>query len=292
MVRQPAIRALPDTQCQVGEGILWCPRRQVLFWVDITGCALLSHDPANGRGQRWPLPYQPGCIALTHTDEIIIAMPDGLYGFEPADGAMRLLASTPGTDPETHRANDGATSRSGRFVFGTIARGDRSAPSGCLYDWAEGADVQRRMRGFHIVNGLAFSPDDRTAYLSDSYQTVQTIWAFDHDAATGIFTNRREFFTTKECAGRPDGACIDTDGCYWMAGVGGSQILRITPRGEIDFRIELPVKWPSKPCFGGPDLRTLFVTSLRLPDAPTEMGGLVIEIETDQQGIVEPLCTS
>lgn len=128
MVKRPVIRPLADTQCQIGEGILWCPRRQLLFWVDITGCALCSHDPETGRGRRWPLPDQPGCIALTRTDEIIIAMPDGLYGFDPAVGTLRLLASTPDNDPATHRANDGATSRSGRFVFGTISRGDRSEP--------------------------------------------------------------------------------------------------------------------------------------------------------------------
>ncbi|MHA6298794.1 SMP-30/gluconolactonase/LRE family protein [Devosia sp. CAU 1758] len=287
-MRQAEIRALPDTQCQTGEGIIWCPRRHRLFFVDIAGRALCSYDPQTNSGSRWPLPEMPGCIALTEGDEIIVALPDGLHSFDPKTTALTLLVALPQDAPSGHRANDGATSRGGRLVFGTMTLGDRSIASGSLYHW-DGVNLERHFSGLHIVNGLAFSPDDRTAYLSDSYTDVQTIWAFDHDPDTGALTGRREFFRTNEFAGRPDGACVDTDGCYWMAGVGGAELLRISPVGKIDLRIEVPVQWPSKPCFGSSDLRKMYVSSLRLADS-SDVEGQVIEIDSPYQGLPEPVC--
>jgi sugar lactone lactonase YvrE len=62
--------------------------------------------------------------------------------------------------------------------------------------------------------------------------------------------------------GRPDGGTVDADGCYWMAGVGGWQLLRLTPKGAIDRLVDLPVERPSKPMFGGSKLDTLYVTSI------------------------------
>ena len=283
------IRALPGTRCETGEGIVWCSRRRRLFWVDIGGRALYSLDPSSGEREHWSLPAQPGCLALTQGDEIVLALPDGVHLFDLLAGSLKLLAPLPPDAPPGHRANDGATSRGGRFVFGTMPLGDRSVASGSLYRW-DGAEVRRHFGGLHVVNGIAFSPDDRTAYVSDSYASVQTVWALDHDSDSGALSNRREFFRTDAFAGRPDGACIDVDGCYWMAGVGGFELLRITPAGKVDVRIELPVRWPTKPCFGGHDLRTIYVTSLRLPEAPRELDGYVLEIPSSYQGLQEPRC--
>ncbi len=293
MSRRKEIRVLEGTRCEVGEGILWCPRRRVLFWVDIKGRALLRLDPSTEALTRWPLPDQPGCIALTATDTLVVAMPDGLHLFDPATGSLAPNALLPPEAAAEHRANDGATSRGGLFHFGTMTLGDRSVASGALYHWsgeAGASQLARHFGGLHIVNGLAFSPDDRTAYVADSYESLRCIWRFDHEPETGAFTNRSLFFETAGRAGRPDGACVDADGCYWMAGVGGGELLRITPAGQVDLCIDLQVTWPTKPCFGGPDLRTLYLTSLDPSSSESGPDGAVLAIETGHQGLPEPVC--
>ncbi|PWR00448.1 SMP-30/gluconolactonase/LRE family protein [Leucothrix pacifica] len=123
-------------------------------------------------------------------------------------------------------------------------------------------NVRKIMSGFHIPNGMAFSPDGKTAYISDSFPEIRTIWAYDYDLTDGVWSNQRVFFDTKGRPGRPDGGTIDADGCYWMAGVSGWELVRITPAGKVDMVIEFPVEKPTKIAFGGDNLDTLFVTSL------------------------------
>jgi len=162
-----------------------------------------------------------------------------------------------------NRFNDGATDRRGRFWAGTMNRGGPGPePEGTLYRLDADHRVTAAEDGFFTVNGLAFSPDGRTRYVSDSAPHVRTIWAADYDADDGVATNRRVFFDTRAVAGRPDGGCVDADGCYWMAGVSGWQLVRLTPAGEIDRIVDMPVERPSKIAFGGPGFTTMFVTSI------------------------------
>jgi sugar lactone lactonase YvrE len=129
--------------------------------------------------------------------------------------------------------------------------------------------------GIYTTNGLAFSPDGRTMYFSDSFAEVRTIWSAPYDTDTGVPGAPSVFFDTRAVAGRPDGATVDADGCYWMAGVTGWQLVRLTPRGTVDMIVTMPVSRPSKPMFGGADLSTLYVTSIGEggPDEPLA-GGL------------------
>jgi sugar lactone lactonase YvrE len=190
------------------------------------------------------------------------------------------------------RFNDGRCDRQGRFWAGTM-----------LMDMGAGARVGRLYRhdknGQHpslqledliVPNGLAFSPDGRTMYLSDSHPTVQTIWAFDYDTATGTPTNRRVFVDMSPLPGRPDGAAVDADGCYWICGNDAGLVHRFTPQGRLDRSLAVPVKKPAMCAFGGPKLDTLFVTSIRpggdLSDQP--LAGGVFALRPGTQGIAEP----
>ena len=277
------VEILEKTRCTVGEGLIWCARSGYLWWVDIHGQQICRMKAGATAPERWELPGQPGCLALTEGPEILVVMPEGPALFSPESGSLveqtRVL---PG--PDIHRANDGTVSGAGRLYFGTMAYGDRVENPGVLYRYDEGGLVPL-MGGLHVPNGLAFSPDDRTAYLSDSFPEVRRIWSFDHDPDTGALTGQRLFFDTAPEAGRPDGACIDADGCYWMAGVGGGQLVRVTPAGQVDLRIDLPLRNPTRPCFGGPDLRTLYTTSLRRPGDAVELDGCVMAVRVAQQGL-------
>jgi sugar lactone lactonase YvrE len=190
------------------------------------------------------------------------------------------------------RFNDGRCDRQGRFWAGTMLM-DMAAGSrvGRLYRHDKGAEAPTAQLDDLIVpNGLGFSPDGRTMYLSDSHPSVQTIWAFDYDTASGTPTNRRVFVDMKPLPGRPDGAAVDADGCYWICGNDAGLVHRFTPEGRLDRSLEVPVKKPAMCAFGGPKLDTLFVTSIRpggdLSDQP--LAGGLFALRPGTLGIAEP----
>jgi sugar lactone lactonase YvrE len=147
--------------------------------------------------------------------------------------------------------------------------------------------------GLIVPNGLAFSPDGRTMYLSDSHPKVQTVWAFDYGIDTGMPSRRRVFIDMKEYPGRPDGAAVDADGCYWICGNDAGQVHRFTPDGRLDRSLQVPVKKPAMCAFGGAQLDTLYVTSIRpagadLSDQP--LAGGVFALRPGVRGLPEPAC--
>jgi sugar lactone lactonase YvrE len=153
---------------------------------------------------------------------------------------------------------------------------------------------EKLIDGLIVTNGCAFSPDGRRFYFSDSEPSIRTIWACDHDPDSGALTNRRVFVDTHGLAGRPDGGTVDADGCYWMAGVGGWQLVRFTPQGKVDRIIDLPVEKPTKVAFGGRDLDVLYVTSIGVPSAAggdprqPQAGGIFALHVPGVRGIAQP----
>ena len=142
-----------------------------------------------------------------------------------------------------------------------------------------------------VPNGMAFTPDGATMYLSDSHPTSQLIWAFDYDTTTGTPSNKRVFVDMNDHPGRPDGAAVDEDGCYWICGNDAGLIHRFTPQGRLDRSLAVPVKKPAMCAFGGVNLDTLFVTSIRLngvdlSDQP--LAGGVFALQPGVCGIAEP----
>ncbi|MNG01981.1 L-arabinolactonase [compost metagenome] len=152
--------------------------------------------------------------------------------------------------------------------------------------------MRARLQGLTVANGMAFSPDGKTMYVSDSHPDVQLIWAFDYDIDSGTPHNRRVFVDMNQHPGRPDGATVDADGCYWICAIDAGQVLRFTPEGKLDRTLDLPVKKPTMCAFGGPQLDTLFVTSIRpqgidLTDQP--LAGGVFALNPGVKGLPEPL---
>jgi L-arabinonolactonase len=116
--------------------------------------------------------------------------------------------------------------------------------------------------GLYIPNGIAFSPDGGIVYWADTYMSRRQIWQARRDRTTGEIGEKQPFVTLPEKLGRPDGAAVDAAGCYWVAAVWGWQLLRYTPSGELDLAVRLPVQRPTKLAFGGPDLKTIYITSI------------------------------
>ena len=190
------------------------------------------------------------------------------------------------------RFNDGRCDRQGRLWAGTMcldmAAGIRA---GVWYRFAQGdTALSAQLSDFIVPNGLAFSPDGKTMYVSDSHPSVQNVWAFDYDTSSGTPSNRRLFVDMNAFPGRPDGAAMDVDGCYWICGNDAGLVHRFTPDGRLDKSLAVPVKKPAMCAFGGPQFDTLFVTSIRpggdLSDQP--LAGGVFALQPGTQGLPEP----
>ena len=244
----------------LGECTIWCDRDQVLWWVDIRGPSLKRFNPSNGEVRAIALSEAIGSFGLTRSGSTMIAgMKSGLYMLDPASGALTLL-SAPERDIPGNRFNDGRCDRGGRFWAGTMSDGPRE-PTGSLYRLDADRSCANLRRGIVIPNSIAWSPDDRVMYFADTY--VSTIWAYDFDLAAGAMRNERVFADCSNQPGRPDGSCVDADGCLWNAEYGDSRVVRHTPDGKVDCVIELPVSNPTCCCFGGKDFDTLYISTAR-----------------------------
>ena len=172
--------------------------------------------------------------------------------------------------------------------------GAELTPTGSLYRVdASGATITMDS-GLYIPNGIAFSPDGTVAYWADSYKSRRLVWKAAYDAASGHIGPTSVFAPLAEGDGRPDGAAVDADGCYWVAAVWGWQLLRYTPRGELDLVVRLPVERPSKLAFGGTDLKTMFITTISDglgPDAAVSqpLAGHLLAIDLGIEGLPSPV---
>ena len=260
--------ALPVPASLLGESPFWHPDEAALYWCDIPGRTLHRCPPADPAAHRsWTFDTEPACAAPLPGGDLLLAMRDGLFRFSPASGARTRLAPPP-YDPADSRFNDGKADALGRFWLGTVYE-PRSAPNAALYRCAAGR-VDRMAGDATVANGLAFSPDARTLYWADT--TSHRIDAFDFDLGAGTLSNRRVLarFERKPAdgdlahyGGRPDGAAVDAEGALWVAMFEGQRLVRLDAQGRLLQALPLPVRCPTMPCFGGADLRTLYVTTSR-----------------------------
>ncbi len=285
-------QALGSQVCELGESPFWHAdrdkahkaRQARLYWVDIAGRAALRADPDTGATERWSLPSEPGCMAPAQTAGVdsgwIFALRSGIYRAQVWGGALTCIARLP-YDPATQRANDGKCDPQGRFWVGTrdeqggkaAAMYRINAPSGERKEGSQqSASVHRLWGEAGTLNGLAWSPDQRTLYSSDT--PTHCVAERDWNPDTGEPGPARALhqFTPKPpgwasgaagYGGRPDGAAVDVEGNYWCAMYEGGRVLQLSAAGDVLREIATPLACPTMVCLGGPDLRTLFVTSAR-----------------------------
>jgi sugar lactone lactonase YvrE len=295
------IRPLPVTASMLGESPLWHPVEQVLYWCDIPARRLHRFDPTSASHTQWGFPSEPACCAPLAGGGLLLALRSGIVRFDPATGVSQAVAAAP-YDPATQRFNDGKTDPRGRFWIGTIHE-PRDAARAALYR-LDGGVLERIADGITTSNGLAWSPDARTMYWADT--KAHCVHALDFDAASGVPSNRRVFLAFAprvpdrplgEYGGRPDGAAVDSAGCYWVAMFEGARVLRVSPAGEILRSIALPVRCPTMPCFGGADLKTLYVTTAR-ENRPAEelarepLAGRVLQLRVEVPGLPASLAST
>ncbi|MBX3012250.1 MAG: SMP-30/gluconolactonase/LRE family protein [Caldilineaceae bacterium] len=251
------VELLVDIRALVGEGPIWDATKGVLYWVDILSSMVYEYDPATGENRGYHVGQHVGTVVPRASGGLMLALYDGFAAFEPATGAITLLAD-PEADLPGNRFNDGKCDPAGRFWAGTMAYQDQST-QGSLYRMDADHSVHKMLGDIGISNGIVWSLDRKTMYYIDSM--VNTVRAFDYDDASGAIGNGRVIIRT-DGLGLPDGMAIDAEGMLWVAHFGGSAVRRWHPAtGEVMATIPLPASQITACAFGGPDLATLYITS-------------------------------
>ncbi len=263
---------------------------QRLCWVDCDRKQMLQLDPDRGTVRTIDLPGSPASYAFCRSGEILLAYRTRLTLFDPPTGSERII-DTPMIDFSVARFNDGACDRAGRFWVGTMHKG-MSEPVGALYRVDPDLSVRQMADGLTVSNGIAFSPDDKVMYHTDSRASV--IYAYDFDVAAGAIAGRRVFADFRGRQGIPDGCTTDRDGRLWGAILGGGRVEVLDAAGRLVRSLAIPTTRPTSPAFGGPSLDMLYVTSMRLGLSEAELAaqpeaGSLFAFDGLGQGLQEPL---
>lgn len=289
------LAVVAPTRDRVGESPVWDATAQALYWVDIEGCHIRRWDSRRDATQSWDLPERVGCIALAEGGRVIAAMERGIVAVTlgaPPQVGLELLAAIVHPGPGM-RFNDGRCDACGRLWVGTMVMDmSLASPLGGLYCLDRRGLSGPHVQGLITPNGLGFSPDGRTLYLSDSHPSVQKVWAFDFDVATATLSNRRLFVDMAPLPGRPDGAAVDAQGHYWICANDAGLVHHFAPDGHLVESLAVPVSKPAMCAFGGPDLSTLFVTSIQpapVPPAERAVSGALFAWQAPVCGRREPL---
>jgi L-arabinonolactonase len=274
----------------LGESPIWSVGEQALWWINCEHPAELHRwDAASGAHRVWPMPQRIGGFVHKAGGGLLVALADGVYDFDPDTEALTLRAHNP--LPPHVKLHECHCDRQGRFWVGCYDHhfpADREAAGGAWFR-LDGDVLTPMIEGISVANGLAFSPDGRTMYTANT--SKRSVEAHDLEPAAGTLSNRRTFLSLPIGEGHIDGATVDSDGGYWLALVSAGKLRRYRPDGSIDRDIALPCSNPTKPAFGGADMRTMFVTSTKMlinPDAPgAEANGAVFAVEIEFQGVAE-----
>jgi sugar lactone lactonase YvrE len=263
-----------DARCSVAESPVWDATARRLLFCDINGKRINALSIDTDERETWDFPEVVGSFGLCRSGRLVVAQRHHVVLFDPKTGVLTELTAKV-EEPPTNRLNDGKVGPDGAFWVGGMDENSPRQKVAALYRVTADGRITKQEDGIAVSNGLAWSPDGRIMYHSDS--TAGVIEAWDFDAATGSRTGHRVLATLTSDDGRPDGAATDAAGNYWSAGPSAGCLNCFSPSGKLLRKWAFPVPGPTMPCFAG---EWLYVTSLRegkseqvLAEHPT-LGGL------------------
>ena len=271
-------------RARLGEGPLWDEVQGVLYWVDIYNHWVHRFDPSTGSDERIDVGDTVGAIALTNTNQMLLAQRHQLAFLNLNSREITPIAPIE-QDLPNNRFNDGKCDAAGRFWFGSMSTQDQG---GNLYCYDVDGHLSQRETHLTVSNGLGWSPDNRTFYLTDSPK--QCIYAYDFDLESSQIDNRRVLIDLTDETFFPDGLTIDQDGCIWSAMWNGWCVVRFDPEGREMGRLQVPVQRPTSCTFGGSELSLLFITTASVGLSEGEIqqsfySGDLFCVETDTAGL-------
>lgn len=285
------VECVANIQDVLGEVPRWHATENALYWIDAFKPAVHRYDPATGKTESWTPQDKLGSFAPCREGGLLLAGRNGFVLYDPRSGRYDRI-SDPENGATVNILNDGRCDSRGRFWVGSMSRTIQS-PTGSLYRLERGK-TEKFGNAIWVANGVAFSPDDKRMYFADSH--LHTIFAYDFDVEAGTVGERREFAKVDR-KGSPDGASVDADGFLWTALFDGGCVARYAPDGRLDRIVDMPVSRPTAVAFGGPGLRTLYVTTARFRLPPEKLaseqhaGGL-LALDVGVAGLPEPMYKS
>ena len=267
---------------KLGEGPLWYPEEELLYWVDIEGESFHRYSLETGKGDTVQVGQPIGCLAFRESGGLVFGLRDGLAFWDKETSEIEII-DNPETGRSNARFNDGKVGPGGRFWAGTLGEDDQS----CLYKLDPDGSIHIMETGIQISNGIGWSPDHKIMYYTDSH--LRVIYAYDFDLDSGSISNRRDFVKVPVEDGFPDGLTVDSEGFVWSAHWDGWRLTRYDPNGKIERIVYLPVQRPTSCTFGGRDLDQLFITSAWTGLNDTErreqpLAGDLFLLKTDVKG--------
>jgi len=256
IVTATRISPTPDL---LGESPVWDADARRLYWVDSVSRLIRAYDPATGETTNTATPSMVGSVGLAEGGQVVAGLVDAIAAIDLASGRCTPLLTLDPPEPDV-RFNDGKVDREGRFICGTM--GIHAEPKGELYRVSASGRSRVLANGIRISNSLCFSPDGRTMYFADSLDKAVRAYRYGADDDSPV-DEPRIFVDTSAFGSGPDGATVDADGCVWVALVQAGRLARFTPAGVLDRLVEAPTDMPSCMAFGGADLSTLYVTSIK-----------------------------
>jgi sugar lactone lactonase YvrE len=263
-----------DSRCGVAESPVWDAARRRLLFCDINAKRINVLSVSTGARESWDFPEVVGSFGLCRSGRLVVAQRHHVVLFDPKSGALTNLTAKV-EEPPTNRLNDGKVGPDGAFWVGSMDENSPRQKTAALYRVTADGQISKQEDGYAVSNGLAWSPDGRIMYHSDSTAGLIEVW--DFDPATGSRTHHRVLAKLTNDDGRPDGAATDIDGNYWSAGPSAGCLNCFSPAGDLLRKWAFPVPGPTMPCFAED---ALYVTSLRegksgqvLAEHPT-LGGL------------------
>lgn len=255
-----------DYGCVTGEGPLWHPSEQRVYWVDIPQGRLYWYDPASGQHKQCLQTDPVGGFTIQDDGALLLFMARGAVSIWQDDVLRPVVDEIP--DERATRFNDVIADPAGRVFCGTMPTRERL---GRLYRLDTDGTITKLLDGIGCSNGMGFTPDRRQMYYTDTGK--REIYLYDYDRQSGSITNRRLFVGVPDGEGGPDGMTVDSEGYVWSARWDGGCLVRYTPEGVEERRVQFPAKKVSSVIFGGPDYMDMYVTTAGGQNKSTEGAG-------------------
>lgn len=287
--KEQSVQNVLDARARLGECPVWDAHRQQLFWVDIYNYRVHQFDPITGQNRYFNVDDVVSAIGLTEGEPVLIALRDRLALLNTSTGSITFLCQVQFPHPSDTRLNDGKCDAQGRFWIGSISETPEQA---VLYRYDPDGSLHIMETGLTISNGLGWSPDGSTFYLTDSAK--HQIYAYDFEPESGSIRNRRVLIDLSHENGEPDGMAIDAQGNLWSALWDGGCVVCFNPRGKELYRVTVPVQRPTCVTFGGANLTDLYITSASVGLSQQEIqqdiwAGDLFRLSTDSIGLPTPL---
>lgn len=272
-----------DTKCRLGEGPLWHPLENNIYWLDILEGIIYRYDPQTSLLDEIYDGDITGGFTFQEDGSLLLFMEKGCIKLYKDGKLTTLIDEIP--ELKDTRFNDVIADPAGRVFCGTMPDSNGEA---YLYRLDTDGSIKQILDGVGLSNGMAFTLDKKQMYYTDSGKNE--IYLFDYNIADGSLSNKRLFLKVEEEEGIvADGLTMDSEGYVWSARWNGGCVKRFTPEGKLNLTIDFPARKITSLTFGGKYLSEIYITSAAGDQRPEEgdKAGALFTVNVGIKGLPE-----